>query len=203
MLNGLLEKTTEISRITAESGYPVLHTATSALAAFLDDLHKSPSRINSATVRTLGHSVDFLYTLMEESNLSRLANVPTLKAIAIDDEADVLEGIVAALETVNLRTCATKQAKPALSLLAAQKFDLIVLDVGLPDMNGIELCAKIRNMAQHRKTPIVFLTGMTTVEHRAQSTLNGGNDFVAKPFHLSELSMKAAMWMLKGYLGLV
>ncbi len=202
LLNNLLARSSEISRLTAQAGYPLLHTATSALEALFTDLYNMPARITPSTIRTLGQSIDFVHTLLEEAHLPRLASEVALKAIAIEDEPEVLEGIVAALESVRLRTCATRQATPAFALLSAQKFDLIMLDVGLPDMNGIELCGKIRGMAQHRKTPIVFLTGMTTVEHRAQSTLHGGNDFIAKPFHLSELSMKAATWMLKGYLGI-
>jgi CheY-like chemotaxis protein/predicted nucleic acid-binding Zn-ribbon protein len=203
LLHEIWTKAGEMTDITSKAGYPLLHIATTAFEALVRDLYKVPARINSSTVRTVGQSIDFIHILLEETHLPRLATMPALNAIAIEDEPEVLEGIVAALETVKLKTCATKQAKPSLSLLSAQKFDIIFLDVGLPDMNGLDLCARIRGMAQHRRTPIVFLTGMTTVEHRAQSTLKGGNDFIAKPFHLSELSMKAATWVLKGYLQMI
>jgi len=49
--------------------------------------------------------------------------------------------------------------------------------------------------------PIVFLTGMTNFQNRAQSSLSGGNDFIGKPFHPLELGLKALLWINKGHLG--
>jgi CheY-like chemotaxis protein len=70
-------------------------------------------------------------------------------------------------------------------------------------MNGFELCTRIRTLESHKRTPIVFLTGMATFQNKAQASLSGGNDFVGKPFHLPELGLKALIWILKGNLNLV
>ena len=72
----------------------------------------------------------------------------------------------------------------------------------MPEMNGFDLCAKIRALPLHEKTPIVFITGMATFQNRVQSNLSGGNDFIGKPFNIAELAVKALIWVFKGHLGL-
>ena len=91
----------------------------------------------------------------------------------------------------------------ALPLVRESHFDLILLDIGLPEQSGIELCAKIREITTSRKTPIVFLTARDTVENRAQSSLHGGNDFITKPFNVSELTLKAQTWVYRAQFGLI
>ncbi|HWH70616.1 MAG TPA: hypothetical protein VNT26_14605 [Candidatus Sulfotelmatobacter sp.] len=62
---------------------------------------------------------------------------------------------------------------------------------------SFELCARLRKLAAHAKTPVVFITGVNDLESRAQSTLSGGNDFIGKPFLFSELAVKALVYVLR------
>ncbi len=66
---------------------------------------------------------------------------------------------MAAMRMANLKSMAADAPSTALSALGVQGFDLIFLDVGLPEMTGFELCSKIRMLPLHEKTPIVFITG--------------------------------------------
>ena len=75
-----------------------------------------------------------------------------------------------------------------------------MLDVDLPGMNGFELCAKLRQLPAHKKTPVVFVTSQSDFESRANSTMSGGNDFIGKPFRFIELAVKALIYVLKGRL---
>ena len=61
-------------------------------------------------------------------------------------------------------------------MLSAEACDLIFLDINLPEMNGFELCSKVRALPLHERTPIVFLTGMASFQNRVQSSLSGGNE---------------------------
>ena len=70
----------------------------------------------------------------------------------------------------------------------------------MPNMNGYELCAKIRNLPAYKKTPVVFVTSLNDLEARANSTMSGGNDFIAKPFLFIELAVKALIYVLRGQL---
>jgi DNA-binding response OmpR family regulator len=107
-----------------------------------------------------------------------------------------------AMESVMLRTQTAQEPAVALAELAIGTYDLIFLDVNMPHMGGFELCQNIRQLDDHTRTPIVFLTGLTTIENRVQSNLSGANDFVGKPFNLNELSLKALMLILKSSLGM-
>ena len=82
-------------------------------------------------------------------------------------------------------------------LLEREHFDLIFLDVEMPGQTGLELCVKIRGMEPNRTTPIVFVTSHSDFGSRAQSTLSGGNDFIAKPFLLVELALKTLTRLFK------
>jgi DNA-binding response OmpR family regulator len=123
--------------------------------------------------------------------------------LVVDDEAGARRIIMAGAQTVGLKPVAADTPTNALAALSAETFDLIFLDVGMPEMNGFDLCAKIRALPLHEKTPIVFITGMATFQNRVQSNLAGGNDFIGKPFNIAELAVKALIWVFKGHLGTV
>ncbi len=67
----------------------------------------------------------------------------------------------------------------------------------MPGQSGLELCVKIREMVPNGATPVVFVTSHSDFGSRAQSTLSGGNDFIAKPFLMAELAVKALTWLFK------
>jgi DNA-binding response OmpR family regulator len=82
-------------------------------------------------------------------------------------------------------------------MISKESFDVVLLDIRLPDSNGIDVCAKIRELPRHKKTPVVFITVEDSVDQRAQSSLNGGDDFIAKPFNVNELVVKTCTWACK------
>jgi DNA-binding response OmpR family regulator len=64
-------------------------------------------------------------------------------------------------------------------------------------MDGFQLCTKIRALARNRTTPVIFVTSLTDFKSRARSSLSGGNDFIAKPFMLVEMSLKALTYVMR------
>nr|ACO70864.1 response regulator receiver protein [uncultured Verrucomicrobiota bacterium] len=184
------------------SGFVALHRLGSAFAYFVDELYKFPELLNNSTMRTLTQTVDFLGVLIKQRDYAALKDPAKALVYAVDDDADNVEAIKLAMETAMLQTHTTQEPAIALAELASSRFDLIFLDVNLGQIDGFELCQQIRQLAIHSRTPIVFLTGATTVENRVQSSLSGGNDFVAKPFNLHELSVKALTLILKGSLNI-
>jgi len=67
----------------------------------------------------------------------------------------------------------------------------------MPEMNGFELCTKIRTLPAHKKTPVVFVTSLNDFESRANSTMSGGSDFIGKPFLFMELAVKALIYVFR------
>jgi DNA-binding response OmpR family regulator len=102
-----------------------------------------------------------------------------------------------ALEQADLRAVSLDDSLAARRLLEQEQFDLIFLDVEMPGETGLDLCVNIREMATNHATPVVFVTAHSDFGSRAQSTLSGGNDFIAKPFLLVELAVKALTWLFK------
>lgn len=174
-----------------------------AFDLLLCELNDLPEQFNQSALRTIGQAIDFLQTLTSPQFLAHPVDPTQCRVMVVDDEDSARQFITAAMTVAGLKHEWASTPVDALQKLATSPCDLIFLDVGLPDMNGFELCTKIRALDSHKKTPVVFLTGMATFQNKAQASLSGGNDFIGKPCHLSELSLKALIWLYRGKLGLI
>jgi len=122
-------------------------------------------------------------TLNEKFNetLDRLAGTDMSKKIlAVDDMPEILSFVNNALKS-HYKVIAVPGGKPALKVMESQKPDLFILDIDMPGMDGYELATRIREMPEHAKTPIIFLTGNSTREHISRATEVGGDEFIVKP----------------------
>ena len=164
----------------------------------LHDLNEAPGLLNPSTLRTVGQAIDFLGTIANAPALKRLGDPASARVLAVDDEPTALLVISAALQLGGL-TCETaNSAANGLEKAGEAHWDLIFLDIGLPQVDGFELCTKLRAMENIKATPLVFITGLATFQNKAKACLSGGNDFVAKPFNLPELAVKALTWVYRG-----
>lgn len=187
----------------AVAGLDAAEKMTRAVEALVYDLWTMPEQVNDSVLRTVSQSIDFLHSLFDEEN-SRRAQDPSMSDVfVVDDEASARQMISAAMKMVDLKITCAADPEMALSVLEDNQFNLIFLDVNLPDESGFSLCTKVRQLEDHKKTPVVFLTGLATFQNRAQSSLSGGNDFVGKPFNLHELGVKALTWIFKEQLAMV
>ncbi len=109
------------------------------------------------------------------------------KILIVEDEPAIADAIQYALETDGFDTACLAAGGPALPLLAGERIDLVVLDIGLPDVNGIELCKEIRKTSQ---VPVIFLTARSDEIDRVVGLEIGGDDYVTKPFSPRELAAR-------------
>ncbi len=110
-----------------------------------------------------------------------------MRILIVDDEPAIADAIRYVLETDGFETLSLSEGSPVLPLLQSERIDLIVLDVGLPDINGFDLCREIRKISN---TPIMFLTARTTEIDRVVGLEIGADDYVVKPFSPRELSAR-------------
>lgn len=193
-----------LSERTAMIGLQPISKMASAIGALVHDLYTMPEQVNPSVLRTISQSIDLLTALLEEKNVQRVQDPSISDVFVVDDEADARKLVSAAMNMVHVKITCAADADMALSVLEDNSFSLIFLDINLQQpASGFDLCTKVRQIEDHRKTPIVFLTGLATFQNRAKSSLSGGNDFVGKPFNLLELSVKALTWIFKGQLALV
>ncbi|ASU36592.1 response regulator transcription factor [Mucilaginibacter xinganensis] len=103
----------------------------------------------------------------------------------VEDEQKVAAFISKGLEEQGYKISLANDGITAKSLLQKASFDLLILDVMLPDINGIELCRQIR--FTDTKTPILMLTALDQIQNKVSGLKAGADDYLVKPFHFIEL----------------
>src|SRR6185312_896514 len=104
---------------------------------------------------------------------------PRLRVLCVDDDEDAREMLVALLSMANIEAITVKAAVPALALIEAESFDLDVLDAWLPEIDGFELCRRMR--AFDPKTPVLFFSGAAYDADRKRAIDAGAVAYVIKP----------------------
>ena len=182
------------------AGLALIAHMASAFEALLKELYEKPKNINVSSIRTIAATVDFLGLMFDKGTQPDKQEIPATKILVVDDEAISRRAIVYALEKARLKSVNVEEPEKALQLLTENDFDLVFLDVDMPVMTGFELCAKLRALPQHKKTPVVFVTSLNDFDSRTNSTMAGGNDFIGKPFLFIELTVKALIHILRAKL---
>jgi DNA-binding response OmpR family regulator len=102
---------------------------------------------------------------------------------------------VAALKQAKFDPARARDPLAALAMLQQSPFDLVLLDIIMPGIDGFEVCEQMRRMPQHRTTPVIFLTLHGEFQNRVRSVLAGGNDLITKPISPIELTLKVTIQM--------
>ncbi len=107
--------------------------------------------------------------------------------LVVDDVLDVTEMIALFLKHAGYDVVTANSPKTALELAAATPFDLIISDIGMPEMNGYELAESLRAISDYRSTPFIAVTGYTEYDDRGRSLRAGFNAHLTKPINPSQL----------------
>jgi CheY-like chemotaxis protein len=119
-----------------------------------------------------------------------------LKILAVDDDSFILELIPMILAQVGAHEVAlARSGEDALRALesALSPFDCFLIDIQMPEMDGIELCKHIRNLPVYRQVPIIMLTAMTEKSFIDRAFAAGATDYATKPFDVIELKARLGM----------
>ena len=117
------------------------------------------------------------------------------KILIIDDSNFICKQVKTVLEPRNYVVQKANSAKKGLELLGKESFDLLILDMELPDMHGIKVLEKIRKQSMFINLPIVVLSGTSTPEIVRNCLKNGASDFLKKPFIFEEFILKIDLWI--------
>lgn len=109
-----------------------------------------------------------------------------LSILAVDDSPVMQEMIKEALAQ-DYRVLVADSAQEALSLLYHQPIAMLLLDVCMPDIDGLELCRTLRSLPEFRDLPIMLVTGKDRVFDKVQGRLAGANEYLTKPFNAEQL----------------
>lgn len=115
----------------------------------------------------------------------------SLRILAVDDDPSILEllAMIAASAGYSDVTLAASGAR-ALELLANTDtvFECLLFDINMPEIDGIALCARVRDIPAYRDTPIIMLTAMRDMKHMDRAFKAGATDYATKPFDITELT---------------
>jgi DNA-binding response OmpR family regulator len=109
------------------------------------------------------------------------------KIVLIEDDADLYSLIQYNLEKEGFTMAGAQTGKGAIDLCRRERPDLIILDIMLPDSDGLEICRAIRNHSELAAVPVIFLTARASETDRIVGLELGANDYIVKPFFIREL----------------
>jgi two-component system OmpR family response regulator len=107
------------------------------------------------------------------------------KVLVVDDEEYIRDLVSSALRIAGFQSFTAADGSRALAAVSADNPDLVILDVGLPGIDGFEVCRRLREGGD--ETPVIFLTARDATEDRVSGFTKGGDDYLTKPFSLEEL----------------
>lgn len=113
------------------------------------------------------------------------------KVLIVDDIAKNIQMAMNILKNQGHKMFFAQSGEKALALANEHDFDLILLDIMMPEMNGFEVCKKLKEEEKTKNIPIVFLSGKDSTQDIEQAYEVGGLDYVVKPFISIELITKA------------
>lgn len=121
---------------------------------------------------------------MTTTNPDSSQGVPPARVLVIDDEAQIRRFLDISLRAQGYRVLQAETGQQGLELLATEGAELVILDIGLPDMEGHQALAELRQWSQ---VPVIMLTVRAGETEKVKALDNGANDYVTKPFGIQEL----------------
>jgi len=163
-------------------------------------LSRNPLSVENTSLRlreisSEGGSVSKLQTPSRSANSTKtvvfggtyspvsLVDKPTYKIVCVDDSQTILSQISYYLNDENFSVFPVSNPVKALMQIIRVKPDLILLDIGMAELDGYELCRLLRNHSLFKVTPIIMVTGNTSVVDRVRARLVGSSGYLAKPFN--------------------
>jgi two-component system OmpR family response regulator len=113
-----------------------------------------------------------------------------MHALIVDAHPGAVSSLEDYLREKRTRVSKCTRAQQALQILAKEPVDLVLTEVALPDMNGFELCRRIRSTEAGRHIPILFVTTRTGLEDRVAGFEAGADDYITRPFELREVALR-------------
>lgn len=111
-------------------------------------------------------------------------NAPNAHVLVVDDESRLVTLVRKNLESMGYKVSTAADGKTAISLLELEDFDLVILDLMLPDIDGYDVCRQIREFSN---VPIIILTARSDETEKVRGLDLGADDYLTKPFHAQEM----------------
>lgn len=108
--------------------------------------------------------------------------MPKKRVLVVEDEESLLKLEIILLTVKGYEVSGVSTGSEALEKLSKESFDLVLLDIMLPDIDGYEVCRRIKEHPRHSGLPVVMLTAKKSTEDKERATTCGADDYLTKPF---------------------
>jgi CheY-like chemotaxis protein len=186
-----------LAKLTGQRGLAGLMLG---LEKFLRDCAERDQLPNPSEQRTIGQTVDLLGLLFKEARKSLEFDLGKPVVLVVDDEPSARKTLQYSLEKGGIHPIVVDGSMKGLELLQENRFDLLLFDIMMPDMDGYQLGEEVRQMRRHKKTPLVYVTAAADFQNKVKSLTVGASDMIAKPFHMLEVIVKVKTLVLKDQL---
>lgn len=122
-----------------------------------------------------------------------------MKILIVEDDKVLADGLMISMTQAGHAADWTDNGEEADSILSSQAYDLVILDLGLPLLDGIQILNRLRKRGN--RTPVLILTAREAVEERINGLDSGADDYITKPFNLGELEARVRVLLRRGQCG--
>lgn len=121
---------------------------------------------------------------------------PQTAVLVVEDDDPIQQLVATALRFTGYRVATASTGSEAMATIRNDAFDLLLLDVNLPDIDGFTICERVR--AGGDQTPVIFLTARDELDDLRTGFTGGGDDYITKPFSLEELMLRIQAVLRRG-----
>ncbi|NOR47614.1 MAG: response regulator [Methanosarcinaceae archaeon] len=150
-------------------------------------IEQQPDITNKEIARILSLPENMIEDLLEELSDTRQ------KILIVDDELDALTALKRALEADNYNVVEAADGLSAIEKVKTEKPNVVLLDLMMPEMDGIEACKHLKSDPKYKHIPIIMLTAKGEIDNKIEGIEMGADDYVTKPFNLHELKARIKM----------
>ncbi len=150
----------------------------------LELIKQKPDITDDEIAVKLGLDID------EVRNRIRRLSDTRVKILIVDDEKDIVVPLKTSLESDNYNVVEAYTGYEAIEKVHSEIPDLVLLDLRLPDIDGYEVCNRMRKDPLTRLIPIIMLTGRDKIDNKVEGLDIGADDYITKPFNLNELKAR-------------
>ncbi len=116
--------------------------------------------------------------------------------LIVEDHKPTLDAVKAIIEAEGYKADTAETGETAIEKITSKEYDLVILDIMLPRVDGFEVCRRVRSSFKNSKTPVIMLTALDIPEIGKRSIEAGANDVVLKPFRPDDLTAKVKKFIV-------